>query len=111
MGAAPCPSAQQLAGVVDASDPCQQLNQCDLNTGIDPVTGRICSQLVVPMPLSAAVPAPAPGSGFCLTPLFPWLGQSFAGVCAPVVSIPAPWNTILTVGVIGLIVMKLGRGR
>lgn len=114
VGAAPCPSAQQLAGIADASDPCQAppATQCNPLTGIDVSTGQFCPNLMVPMP-----PAPLPAgaaagsSSFCLTPLFPWLGQKFAGSCAPVFSVPSPWDVILTAGVVGLVVMKFSRGR
>ena len=114
-GAAPCPSVQQLQGIADASDPCQAppaSQHCDPMTGIDVSTGQFCQNLIVPMP-SAPLPAGAAAgsSSFCLTPLFPWLGQKFAGACGPVFSVPSPWDLILTAGVVGLVVMKFSRGR
>lgn len=110
----PCPSSQQLAGIADASDPCQAppATQCNPLTGIDVATGQFCQNLIVPMP-PGALPAgaAADSTSFCLTPLFPWLGQKFAGACAPVFAVPSPWDVILTAGVVGLVVMKFARGR
>lgn len=88
LGAASCPSLEQLLDLTDASDPCQA-----------PAT-------------SATVTASV--GGFCFSPWFPWVGDQVTGggtaaVCAPVVQVPSPWAQILTLGLIGLAVMKVAR--
>jgi hypothetical protein len=51
----------------------------------------------------------------CFTPLFPWVGNQILGsgpaVCAPVFSVPSPWNGLITVGVGALFLYKLFGGR
>jgi hypothetical protein len=52
--------------------------------------------------------------GFCLNPTFPWIGQtvdSAPGVCSGVVSVPSPFNEILTVAVPVLVLLMLMRRR
>lgn len=92
MGDAPCPSALQLAGVVDPTDPCQN--------GTAAGTTATVAASVGP---------------YCFTPLFPWVGNQIVGsgpaVCSPVFNVPSPWNGLITVGVVGLFFFKLMGGR
>jgi hypothetical protein len=53
---------------------------------------------------------------FCLSPLFPWVGNQITGggsapVCSPVFNVPSPWNGLLTVGIAGLLLFKVMGGR
>lgn len=111
LGLAPCPSAQQLAGVADASDPCQAppATQCNPLTGLDVNTGLVCGNIVL-SPGTLPPGAAADSASVCFAPLFPWIGQRFAGTCVPAFAVPSPWNLVVTAGVIGLVLFKF-RGR
>jgi len=53
-------------------------------------------------------------NGFCFNPTFPWVGQtvdSAPGVCSGVVTVPSPFNEILTVAVPLALLFLLTRGR
>lgn len=101
VGQAPCPSLEQLAGVVDLADPCQAAL----------AGGQIPTETTVPV-VSGPVPAAAAPGGVCFSSSFPWVGQNQAdGTCKPALAVPSPWGTILTVGVGGLLIYQLIRGR
>jgi hypothetical protein len=102
VGAAGCPSLAQLQGIADASDPCQSSSGgCFLTDG----TPAPCPDVT-----SMTVTASA-GSGFCFSPAFPWFGQSAAGVCVPVFSVPSPWGMAISIGLVGLVAFRALGGR
>lgn len=114
MGDAPCPSMQQLTGVVDPADPCQRsafpltdssgAALCYFPDG----TPAPCPD-VTSVTVTASAGAPATGE-FCLTPLFPFVGRRVPGApCAGVVTIPSPWALIATVGLGALVLWKVAR--
>ena len=92
MGDAPCPSALQLAGVVDPTDPCQNGTAAGSTANVAASVGP-----------------------FCLSPLFPWVGNQITGsgpaVCSPVFNVPSPWNGLITVAAGALILYNVLGGR
>lgn len=79
------------------------------------------TQILLPAPVQQQPDAPAvPGAqsdgwdnvqpdgtatsaGMCFLPTVPFIGRKVNGVCAPSISIPSPWNVIITAGLAVLV--------
>jgi hypothetical protein len=108
-GTAPCPSAEQIAGIVDPSDPCQAttLANGQPNASVPSTTASNLGSALQSLVSAFTGGTTVNTSGPCFQVAFPWIGTTQAGVCVPAIAVPSPWGTVITVGVVALLVIGL----
>lgn len=105
-----CPSLKQLMGITDPSDPCQSgAPVASTSNGTPCYTNADGSINCAGVSSSVDVVAAGVGSGMCFSWTFPFVGSKVQGVCVPAIAVPSPWDTILTISVLGLIGYKLAQ--
>jgi hypothetical protein len=138
MGAtANCPSVEQMLGITDPSDPCQNASAvsssgtltgspcpsaeqlagivdpsdpCQATTGGSTTnTATGITALLQSISQAISPTAPTTNGSSCFSFAFPWIGTSQNGVCVMPVSVPSSVGTLITVGIAAFLLLSLAK--